>query len=129
MQGILRPLRAILFACTLQICLRKRSDVANDAVQRAVDFFDGSPSKMAAALGGGVRRQHVEHWLKSGRIPTEHCAAVHVLTGVPRWELRPEDWDRIWPELTAQGPPRLERRDPTRSNPYPDLERRAPERP
>ena len=68
-------------------------------VQKAVAVFDGSPTKMAGALGEGVLRQHVEHWLKSGRVPAEHCPAVSRLTRVPRWELRPDDWFRIWPEL------------------------------
>lgn len=68
-------------------------------VQRALAHFDDSPTKMAAALGGGVLRQHVEHWRRSGRIPTEHCRAVHDLTGVKCWESRPDDWYAIWPDL------------------------------
>lgn len=67
------------------------------AVQRALDRFDGSPTKMAAALGGDVKRQHIEHWLKAGRVPPEHCPAVSDLTGVALWDLRPDDWYRIWP--------------------------------
>lgn len=33
--------------------------------------------------------------------PVEHCAAIEAATGmcVRRWELRPVDWRRIWPEL------------------------------
>jgi hypothetical protein len=68
-------------------------------IQRALAKFDGSPTKMAAALGSGVLRQHVEHWVKSGRVPTEHCRAVYELTGVGPWEFRPDDWFRIWPDL------------------------------
>lgn len=71
-------------------------------VHRAIAKFDNSPTRMAAAIdpsGERVKRQHVEHWLKSGRVPTEHCRAVHDLTGVPCWEFRPDDWWRIWPEL------------------------------
>lgn len=67
------------------------------AVQRAVDMFDGSPTKLASQLGGDIKRQHVEHWLKKGRVPAEHCAVVAHATGIPLWELRPEDWYRIWP--------------------------------
>lgn len=77
-------------------------------VQRALDKFGGSPTKMAAAIGGDVKRQHVEHWLKSGRVPPEHCQCVSELTGEPLWELRPNDWHRIWKMLVGtKGAPRI----------------------
>jgi len=68
-------------------------------VQKAVNVFDGSPTKLAAAVGDGILRQHVEHWLKSGRVPAEHCPAVSRVTRIPLWELRPDDWHRVWPML------------------------------
>lgn len=68
-------------------------------VQRALAKFDNTPRLMAAAIGSGVLRQHVEHWVRAGRIPTEHCRRVQELTGVMCWELRPDDWWRIWPDL------------------------------
>lgn len=71
-------------------------------VQRALAKFDNSPTRLAAAIGGGVVRQHVEHWAKRGRIPPEHCRIVQQLTGVPCWDSRPDDWWRIWPELVGQ---------------------------
>lgn len=52
-------------------------------IQTAVDKFDGSPSKLAEAIGGGVLRQHVEHWLKVGRVSAERCPDVFAATGVP----------------------------------------------
>lgn len=52
-------------------------------IQRAVDSFDGSPSKLADAVGRGVLRQHVEHWLKVGRVSAERCPDVFAATGVP----------------------------------------------
>jgi DNA-binding transcriptional regulator YdaS (Cro superfamily) len=67
--------------------------------QKAVDVFDGSPTRLAAAVGDGVLRQHVEHWLKSKRVPAERCPAVSKVTRIPLWELRPDDWHRIWPML------------------------------
>jgi len=78
-------------------------------VQRALAHFDDSPTKMAAAIGAGVLRQHVEHWRLSGRIPTEHCRAIHDITSVKCWELRPTDWHRIWPDLMGtKGAPKVE---------------------
>lgn len=70
---------------------------SHSAIQRAVVFFDGSPTKVAAALAGDVKRQHVEHWIKSGRVPAEHVPALADLTGIPLWEFREHDWYRIWP--------------------------------
>lgn len=40
--------------------------------------------------------------------PAERCAAIEIATGyaVRRWDLRPHDWHRIWPELIgAEGAP------------------------
>lgn len=70
-------------------------------IQKAIAKFNNSPTQMAAAMGNGVLRQHVEHWLKSGRVPTEHVRCVHELTGVMAWEFRPSDWWRIWPDLVG----------------------------
>lgn len=40
-------------------------------------------------------------WLARGVVPVEHCAAIEAAVngGVKRWDLRPDDWHRIWPEL------------------------------
>lgn len=41
-------------------------------------------------------------------VPPEHCVAIEVATehAVRRWDLRPTDWHRIWPELIgADGAP------------------------
>lgn len=75
-------------------------------VERAVAACGGSPSALAAAIGDGVLRQHVEYWLKTGRVPAERCAGVERASGIPRWELRPDDWWKVWPELVgAPGAP------------------------
>ena len=52
-------------------------------IQTALDMYDGSPSRLAEAVGNGVLRQHVEHWLKVGRVSAERCPEVHATTGVP----------------------------------------------
>ena len=68
-------------------------------IQRAVDLFDGSPSKLAEAVGCGVIRQHVEHWLKVGRVSAERCPDVFAASGVPCEELN----DRVNWELVRNG--------------------------
>lgn len=73
-------------------------------IRKALDLFDGSPTKLAAAIGGSVRRQHIDFWLKQGQVPAAHCMSVENATGgkVTRKELRPKDWQAIWPELEKQ---------------------------
>lgn len=47
-------------------------------------------------------------WKSRGVVPSEHCAAIEKATSgaVRRWDLRPDDWHRIWPELIgAEGAP------------------------
>ena len=100
-----------MFATKLQISLQQSRLMPRpilNLAQRALAHFEDSPTKMAAAIGAGVLRQHVEHWRASGRIPTEHCRAVHNLTGVKCWDLRPTDWHRIWPDLVgSKGAPKV----------------------
>lgn len=64
-------------------------------------------TKLAALLGVG--QSVVSNWRsRGGDVPIQHCAAIEALTdgAVRRWDLRPEDWHRIWPELigTAGSP-------------------------
>lgn len=51
-------------------------------IQTAVEKFEDSPSKLAEAVGNGVLRQHVEHWLKVGRVSAERCPDVSAATGI-----------------------------------------------
>lgn len=65
------------------------------AIEKAVDLFEGSAKKLADAIGRGVLRQNVEHWLKSKRVPSDHCPAIERATNgaVTCEELRPDvDW-------------------------------------
>jgi len=60
----------------------------------------GGPASVAASLG--VSTQAVCFWRDSRRqFPVEYCARLEEMGSfrVRRWDLRPEDWHRIWPEL------------------------------
>lgn len=62
-------------------------------IQRALDLHNGSPSALAAAIGGDVSRQNVEYWLSQGRVPDSKCPLVSLATGIPVEELNPlHDW-------------------------------------
>jgi len=55
-------------------------------IQRAVEKFE-TPAKLAEAVGNGVLRQHVEHWLKAGRVSAERAPEVAAVSGVPLEDL------------------------------------------
>ncbi len=71
-------------------------------IQLAVAHVQG-PAKLAGILG--VTTQAVCFWRDGKRrLPVEYCAQIELATGgkVTRRELRPHDWQNIWPEL-AEG--------------------------
>ena len=63
-----------------------------NGIELALEKFDNSPTKLAQAVGGSVMRQHVEHWIKAGRVPAERCPQIEQATdGLVRCEdLRPD---------------------------------------
>lgn len=59
--------------------------------------------RIAGAVG--LNEQYLYQCFSGRRLtPSEHCAAIeHATDGaVMRWDLRPDDWHRIWPELKAR---------------------------
>lgn len=61
----------------------------------------GGVGRLALALKVG--QSTVSNWRKRGTIPSaEYCAGIEAATGgrVTRQDLRPDDWQAIWPELT-----------------------------
>jgi DNA-binding transcriptional regulator YdaS (Cro superfamily) len=69
-------------------------------------YITSQPRGALAALADaiGVHRVLVSQWTaeKDARpIPVQHCPAIETFTqgAVRRWDTRPEDWYRIWPEL------------------------------
>lgn len=60
----------------------------------------GGVGRLALALKLG--QSTVSNWRKRGTIPgAEYCALIEAATGgrVTRKDLRPDDWQVIWPEL------------------------------
>jgi DNA-binding transcriptional regulator YdaS (Cro superfamily) len=67
---------------------------------------DGFQARLARRLK--LARQTINDWGRNGDIPIEHCAAVEdeCKGEFRRWHFRPDDWFRIWPELTnVEGAP------------------------
>ena len=70
----------------------------------------GRKTELARAIDAGPGgAQLVYQWAKGVRpIPIDRCVQIERATGgeVRRWDLRPEDWHRYWPELIgAEGAP------------------------
>lgn len=68
-------------------------------------------------IAAGIKSEaQIRQWQHkyADRIPSpENCVAIERATGgaVMRWDLRPDDWDRIWPELIGtEGAPAVEAR-------------------
>jgi DNA-binding transcriptional regulator YdaS (Cro superfamily) len=63
----------------------------------------GGVGKLAQAVG--VVQGAVSNWrARGGLVPAEHCTAVEQAAGgiVTRRDLRPNDWQKIWPELATE---------------------------
>ena len=80
-----------------------------EALTKAIDAAGGV---VALAKAIGVTQATVSNWrmreLQS--VPEKHCASIERATGgaVKRWDLRPDDWHRIWPELVGKkGAPKV----------------------
>lgn len=79
--------------------------VTKTGIQEAVELFKGSPTALAAAVGGDVSRQNVEYWLGVGRVPEGKCPAVSVATGIPVERLNPlHDWAMVRRSLKNEAP-------------------------
>jgi len=80
----------------------------NTAISRACEIL-GSQANLARALE--VKPPSVTEWLTGNRPPPiERCVVIERLTNrqVMRWDLRPNDWHAIWPELIgAEGAPAI----------------------
>jgi len=65
-------------------------------IELALEKFENSPTKLAQAVGGSVIRQHVEHWIKAGRVPADKAPDVMVASGVDVDLLCPEtNWRAV----------------------------------
>jgi DNA-binding transcriptional regulator YdaS (Cro superfamily) len=73
-----------------------------DAFKRACEA-NGGVSEVARRLG--VKPPTVHQWLSGDRpVPAALAPQVEALLSqaVRRWDLRPDDWHRVWPELIGQ---------------------------
>jgi DNA-binding transcriptional regulator YdaS (Cro superfamily) len=66
-------------------------------IEKACLIADGQ-GKLAAILGISIAAVH--QWVVGVRkVPAIHCATIEKHTGICRKDLRPDDWQKFWPEL------------------------------
>ena len=70
------------------------------SLSKAIEII-GSQRQLAQVCG--VVQTAVAAWLKRQSVPPEYCALIEKATGgaVTRKDLRPKDWQKIWPELAT----------------------------
>jgi DNA-binding transcriptional regulator YdaS (Cro superfamily) len=78
-----------------------------DPIYKAASEF-GSLAKFAKLIG--VSKQLMNHWANGSQpVPIPYCPLIECVSkgSVMRWDLRPNDWWLIWPELKdrADSPP------------------------
>lgn len=65
-------------------------------------YLDQGRRGTALARALGVPQPTVSQWKSGDReVPIHRCTDIELATDrqVMRWDLRPDDWWRIWPEL------------------------------
>lgn len=68
----------------------------NPAIDRAIQKGGGLT---ALARTINATKGQIFQWRVRGQVPAEYCPSVEAATGESRKDLRPDDWERIWPEL------------------------------
>jgi DNA-binding transcriptional regulator YdaS (Cro superfamily) len=71
------------------------------------EYFDqegrGAASRLANSIG--AYPSDVSDWASGNRpVPIPQCVSIEQATegAVKRWDLRPDDWHLIWPELIGK---------------------------
>lgn len=75
--------------------------VAREYIERAIRLA-GSQANLARLIG--VTQQTISNWKDGAVIRAEFCSAIERETegAITRRDLRPSDWQEIWPELAVQ---------------------------
>lgn len=86
-------------------------------------YLKNNPEKRRAlAQEMDIGIANIYQWMRGLRpVPVERCAVIERLTqgAVTRKDLRPNDWQEIWPELAANAPSQPQPQTPPESNSTP----------
>ena len=69
-----------------------------ESIEKAAELL-GSQEALGALFG--LQKAAVSNWKRIDSVPVEYCARIEQATAgaVTRKDLRPDDWQAIWPEL------------------------------
>ena len=77
--------------------------MANNPIMNFKYWVKGQSGRsIATARALGITQPVVSDWVTGKKsIPAEHCKAIEAFTGgeVTCQEMRPNDWQKYWPEL------------------------------
>jgi len=70
-----------------------KNPIASPALRRAISLF-GNQAQFADAIG--VSPMAISHWIHRKQVPAKRALDIEQATqgAVPRWELRPDLWER-----------------------------------
>lgn len=89
-----------------------------DALTKATELAGGQSAlalQLTIKSGQSISPARIWNWInRDGGAPPEFCAYIEEIVDkkVTRQELRPNDWQGIWPELAGFLIPKPERRNP-----------------
>lgn len=78
----------------------------------------GAKTKLAEQVGAYT--SDLSDWVNGSRpVPVHRCLAIEAATNgeVTRRDLRPDDWQKIWPELTPSAPSKAQEASPSGAKP------------
>lgn len=79
--------------------------MANNPKMNFKDWVNGQRGRsVSTAKALGISQPVVSDWVTGKKsIPAEHCKAIEQLSGglVTCQEMRPNDWQKYWPELAS----------------------------
>lgn len=61
--------------------------MSEEALRKAI-LKAGNQTKLSEMMNES--QQSISHWLNKGKVPAEQVLTIEKLTGVPRYELRPD---------------------------------------
>jgi DNA-binding transcriptional regulator YdaS (Cro superfamily) len=107
-----------------KLLLRDQKQIAIVCAMKLLDYVKTRATQRELATKLGITPVLINQWANAKRpIPPERCVAIERATDgeVTRPELRPDDWELIWPELVLMQPVRTAGARPADDESFADI--------